>query len=252
MTHVLCFRFGHCPLLLCCLLITSPPTPRSVRDNCYLLIIPSHPLIGWGENSYDDVSLSPWLRFVFIIQRDSLGCVTVFGWASISAGEDKAKFGAALTEIKRSKCWFWVIYWEWGSFWAHGHSCAVTICSMVCGYHPEKDRLSVFSPGIFSAVVLLCPYPQERVTLKLHTSMEKQLRNTLESEKLLTLFLSNINSNRNRIIRKGKWLEFWMICSYLSTWRECSCRFILCPSDIRHVHSNPVGLMAVNQVSLEF
>lgn len=46
-------------------------TPVSSSD------CPLPPLIGRGTAAGDDVSLSPWLWFVFVIQRDSLGCVTV-------------------------------------------------------------------------------------------------------------------------------------------------------------------------------
>lgn len=39
------------------------------------------------------------------------------GRASVGAGENEAKFEAALTEIKRFECWFGLICWEFLNTW---------------------------------------------------------------------------------------------------------------------------------------
>lgn len=77
MTHKLCFRFRHHPLFI----VHPTPPLRSTGGDRFLITLPISSS-DWLRQKLlvtpgTDVSLSPWLWLVFIIQRDGLGCVSV-------------------------------------------------------------------------------------------------------------------------------------------------------------------------------
>lgn len=166
MTHKLCFRFRHHPLLL-----SQWHLPTHTPEEHWGLHFPPHTrhFVLWLAEARTHNRPREWCQLLSMAvvcvchPEGTAWDVSLFerteallGWASIGAGQNKAKFEAALTEIKRFECWPGLICWEWGvSEHTHGHSCAVTIFCTACGSHPTKDGFWFRWHGYKSVWVLI-------------------------------------------------------------------------------------------------